>query len=212
MTNRNLSPEDTGKSETLGTSQHDCPLNFYQTVCFSYKSCCPASKWEGFSVSDIMHSQEIHIHHRNVGERFRNNSYWNCWLARVISTSLPSPIFGSSSHVKRVSVQKADSISWWSAESDTASLKINQTCSISNKKCKSNSVKGCILQSHQFPNDHHLTWHCQRKNNFFCCKKCPGKGQTWYLSTNLRNRSFWPKKFTQKKHNSRQNQIRNKTA
>ena len=36
--------------------------------------------------------------------------------------------------------------------------------------------------------------------------------QTWYLSTNLRNHSFWPKKFTQKKHKSRQNQIRDKTA
>ena len=38
------------------------------------------------------------------------------------------------------------------------------------------------------------------------------KIQTWYLSTNLRNRSFWPKKIMQKKSKLRQNQIRDKTA
>ena len=36
--------------------------------------------------------------------------------------------------------------------------------------------------------------------------------QTSYLSKNLRNRNFWPQKFTQKKRKSRQKRIRNKIA
>ena len=36
--------------------------------------------------------------------------------------------------------------------------------------------------------------------------------QTSYLSKNLRNRNFWPQKFTQKKRKSRQKQIRDKIA
>ena len=42
-------------------------------------------------MSDIMHSQEIHIHHRNVGERFRKNSYWNRWMARVVLQEINIP-------------------------------------------------------------------------------------------------------------------------